>query len=181
MKKIYIEIRYFFRKLRYGIKNMWKWFPIVWKDYDYDHHFIFNVLKFKLAKTADYLEETAFFVGYEHEVSRIRLVNELIERVQEEWYGMEYLDFYESKFEFVPTEDRDENGDSYYTMNSETTRDNLDEYFKKYPLIYKRVVAKLGPDSDRSRIALYMGRENHERAKRLLFNVLNKHIENWWN
>ena len=46
--------------------------------------------------------------------------------------------------------------------------------------MYKRVVAKLGSDSDRTRIALYMGRSNHERAKRLLFDTLNKHIENWW-
>ena len=42
-------------------------------------------------------------------------------------------------------------------------------------------VAKLDDDSSRTRIALYMGHERHAKAKRLLFNVLNKHIENWWN
>jgi hypothetical protein len=140
-----------------------------------------KIIKFKLKNTAEHLEDRQYFVGYEHEVSRIRLVNKLIERVQEEWYGMEYFDYHTSTFEFIPTEDKDKNGDPYYTMHSEIIEDYLDNYFKKYPLIYKRVIAKLGSDSDRTRIALYMGRENHERAKRLLFNILNERIENWWN
>ena len=181
MKKIYIEIRYFFKQLAHRIKNLWRWLPVIWKDYDFDDHFIFEILKFKLKNTAEHLEDRQYFVGYEHEVSRIRLVNKLIERVQEEWYGMEYFDYHTSTFEFIPTEDKDKNGDPYYTMHSEIIEDNLDKYFKKYPLIYKRVIAKLGSDSDRTRIALYMGRSNHERAKRLLFNILNERIENWWN
>ena len=180
MKKIYTDIRYFFLNLGGRIKNLWRWLPIIWNDKDYDDHFIFEVLKFKIKNTADYTEQRQWFVGYEHEVARMRLCTKLIERVQEEWYGLEYFDYYETKFDFIPTEDKDENGDPYYTMQSEVIEDNLDGYFKKYPLIYKRVVAKLGSDSDRSRIALYMGRENHERARRLLFNTLNTHIERWW-
>lgn len=180
MKKIYTDVRYFFLDLSRRIKNLWRWFPIIWYDKDYDDHFIFEVLKFKIKNTADYTEQRQWFVGYEHEVARMRLCVKLIECVQEEWYGMEYFDHYKTKFNFVPTEDKDKNGDPYYTIHSEIIEDNLDSYFKKYPLTYKRVIAKLGSNSDRSQIALYIGKENHERAKRLLFNILNKHIENWW-
>jgi hypothetical protein len=180
MEKIYIDVKYFFLDLGRRIKNLWRWLPIIWNDRDWDDSFIFEILKFKLKNTADYIEQREWFVGYEHEVSRMRLCVKLIERVQEEWYGMEYFDYHTSTFEFIPTENKDENGDPYYTMHSEIIEDNLDGYFKKYPLIYKRVVAKLGSDSDRTLIALYMGRKNHERAKRLLFNILNEHIENWW-
>ena len=58
--------------------------------------------------------------------------------------------------------------------------DKLDNYFIKYPLIYKQMINKLCHPEDRRRIAIHMGCKNHERAKRLLFNILNKHIENWW-
>jgi len=181
MKKIYIEIRYFFRKLSAGIRNLYRWFPIIWNDRDWDSAFIFRTLKFKLQNTADELERASFFTGYEHEVARIRLCVKLIERVQEQYYDMEWLDYETSTFEFIPTGNLDENGDNYYQMKSEVIDDRLDAYFEKYPLTYKRVVAKLDDDSSRTRIALYMGHERHAKAKRLLFNVLNKHIENWWN
>lgn len=181
MKKIYIEIRYLFRQLTHRIKNMWKWFPIIWNDRDWDDTFIFEILKFKLKNTAEHLDQTKWFVGYEHEVARIRLVNKLIERVQEEWYGMEYMDYEKTTFEFVPTDSKDKNGDSYYEMKSEIIEDRLDKYFKKYPLIYKQVVSELGGTENRRRIAIHMGAKNHKRVKRLLFNVLDTHIERWWN
>ena len=87
MKKIYIEVRYFFRNMVQGVKNLWRWFPVIWKDRDWDDAFILDVLKFKLKNTADELERAAFFTGYEHEVSRIRLCVKLIELVQEEYYA----------------------------------------------------------------------------------------------
>jgi len=59
--------------------------------------------------------------------------------------------------------------------------DRLDDYFIKYPLIYKQVVSELGDTENRMRIAIHMGAKNYKRAKRLLFNVLDTHIERWWN
>lgn len=175
MKKIYIDVRYFFLDLGRRIKNLWRWLPIVWNDRDWDDSFIFKILKFKIKNTANYTEQRQRFVGYEHEVARMRLCIRLIERIQEEWYGMEYFDYHTSTFEFVPIRDTDS-----CEMKSEIIEDNLDDYFKKYPLIYKRVVADFGSDSNRIQIALHMGHKNHERAKRLMFDILNKHIENWW-
>jgi hypothetical protein len=182
MKKIYIEIRYFFRQLFTGFKNLWRWFPIIWKDRDWDDAFIFYVLKFKLQNTADELERAEFFEGYEHEVSRIRMCIKLINLIQEEYYELEYLDYEWSTFEFVPTGELDENGkDKFFEMKSQVLEDKLDDYFIKYPLAYKRVIQQYGYDASRTRIAIHIGRDNHERAKRLLFNTLTKHIENWWN
>jgi len=175
MKKIYIDAKYFFLDLGRRIKNLWRWLPIIWNDKDYDDHFIFEVLKFKLKNTADYTEQREGFVGYEHEVARMRLCIKLIECIQEQHYCTEYLDYHTSTFEFVPIRDTDS-----CEMKSEIIEDNLDNYFKKYPLVYKRVVADFGSDSNRIRIAIHMGAENHRRAKQLLFDTLNKHIENWW-
>ena len=167
MKKIYIEIRYFFRQLFIGFKNLWKWFPIIWNDRDRDDAFIFYTLKFKLQNTADELERAAFFVGYEHEVSRIRMCIKLINLIQEEYYSMEFFDYERSTFGFVPTGKLDEKGkDKFFEMKSEVLEDKLDDYFVKYPLAYKRVIKQYGYDASRTRIAIHIGRDNHERAKR---------------
>ena len=67
MKKLYIEIRYYYRIVTQGIKNLWRWFPIIWNDHDWDHTFIFKILRFKLQNTADRLEQDAFFeIGRAH-------------------------------------------------------------------------------------------------------------------
>jgi len=180
MKKLYINIGYFFLDLSRSIKNLWRWFPIIWNDRDWDDSFIFDILKFKLKNTADYTEQRKWFVGYQHEVSRMRLCIKLINLIQEEYYDMEYMDYETSTFEFIPTDDKDKNGDSFYTLKSERIEDRLDDYFVKYPLIYKQIISKPDRPDDRIHIAIHIGHKNHERARRLLFNVLNKHIENWW-
>lgn len=172
--------KYTHYKVYNGVKNLIKWFKIVWKDRDYDQSFIFDVLKFKIENTANYTESRKWFVGWENEVSRMRTCVKLIQRIQDDFYNMEHMDFEDRKFTFVPTEDKDENGDCYYSMESEVLRDELEEYFKKYPNTYNKVIKKNGEDLPNHLIATQMGRMNHEKAKKLLFNILNKHIEHWW-
>jgi len=36
-------------EVAYGIKNLIKWFPIIWKDRQWDHYFIHVILKHKLS------------------------------------------------------------------------------------------------------------------------------------
>ena len=33
-----------------GIKNLWAWFPIIWKDRDWDGWFIYQIIEFKLTR-----------------------------------------------------------------------------------------------------------------------------------
>ena len=45
------EGKYLHRDFIEGIKNLIKWFPIIWKDRNWDHSYIYEILKFKLKKT----------------------------------------------------------------------------------------------------------------------------------
>ena len=45
--------KYFHKNFVKGVKNLWKWFPVIWKDRDWDDHYIFEVLKFKLNTSND--------------------------------------------------------------------------------------------------------------------------------
>ena len=45
IKQIYNYIRY---NIPIGIKNIIKWFPIIWKDRDWDWEFLLEMMKFKM-------------------------------------------------------------------------------------------------------------------------------------
>ncbi len=47
-------IKYNMRSFIRGIKNLWRWFPVIWKDRDYDHVFTYDVLIKKLEFQRDF-------------------------------------------------------------------------------------------------------------------------------
>ena len=64
--------------------------------------------------------------------------------------------------------------------------ENFDDYFKKYPLIYKKVlngeglINREGREDDKQLIAMSIGYINHDRVKKLLFKIMEENIEGWW-
>ena len=172
------DAKHFHRDIAQGFKNLWRWFPIIWKDRDWDDHYIFEPLKFKLKNTAKYFEKNQRFVGWENEVRYMRICQTLINRIQDEYYKMEHYEFHEFKIDFVPTEN------NTYEMKSTTTRDDSHTYVSKYPRTKKMVLSNphynpLTKRGDKG-IALAMGIERHNRAKKLLFKILEQRIEHWW-
>ena len=149
------RIRQFFRRF----KNLLRWLPIIWKDEDWDHTYIYNILKFKLQNQADYLEERNHFVGVEREVEKMRTCIKLLERLKEDYYGDLYHKKSDEKygktnFRFEPVEDRP----GLTTLET----DDSEEVSK-------------------GRMEFYMeGAKKHEQARRILFTLLDRNIEKWW-
>lgn len=187
--KIGYKVRGFFT----SVGNLIKWFPVIWKDRDWDDHYIFEVFKFKLEKQSKYIKEKGFHTNSDLDAKRMMLCVKLMEKVQEEFYVMEYMDYEDKDFFFVPTGDDIEDDLSGYYMETRLKKENLNDFFKKYPLVYKKIVTNkkyqifkidnedLTSYDVKSRIALNIGRYNHERARKLLFKVLSENIESWWN
>ena len=48
------------RKFIYGIKNLIKWFPIIWKDRDWDYYYIMEIYKKKLLFTAKHMRKNGY-------------------------------------------------------------------------------------------------------------------------
>jgi hypothetical protein len=187
--KIGYKVRGFFT----SVGNLIKWFPVIWKDRDWDDHYIFEVFKFKLEKQAKYIKEKGFHTNSDLDAKRMMLCVKLMEKVQEEFYVMEYMDYEDKDFLFVPTGDDIEDDLGGYYMETRLKKENLNDFFKKYPLVYKKIITDkkyhiFKMDNDdltsyevKSRIALNIGRYNHERARKLLFKTLSENIESWWN
>ena len=72
--------------IRYGIKNLIKWFPVVWKDRDWDQIYLYKSLHFKL-KNMEHLHRTnAHYIGSEKEAHNIRVCKLLLERLIDDVY-----------------------------------------------------------------------------------------------
>lgn len=169
------RIRYFIKSVR----NLIRWFPIIWKDRDWDHHYIFEILKFKLKNQAEYIGGRDNHMSAKRDAEKMMLCVRLIDKIQEEYYLTETQNYHESKIEFIDSESHP----GMYELEIRELSENFDEYFKKYPLVYKRTVAAektwFTRDS-KSGIAHNMSHTNHERARKLLFKILEQNIERWW-
>jgi hypothetical protein len=181
------EGRYYHRDFKNGVKNLWKWFPVIWKDRDWDDHYIFEVLKFKLNKQADYTGGRGNHVSAKRDAEIMRLVTKLIKLQQDEFYGMEYMDYHNTDYDFVPT-DYKIDGKKCFEMKSTLVSEDFDSYFKKYPRQYKRVLSgdisrykKPIEKLTKELIAMEIAHENQDRCNKLIFKLLEGNIQKWWN
>ena len=179
-KNIGWKIRDFHR----SINSVIRWFPIIWKDRDWDSWYIFTILQTKLKFQSKYIGERDFHTRAKRDSEVMNLCVNLIEKVKDEYYDMEYIDYFETKYDFV-----DSDTPGFKRMVFTEISENADEYFKKYPLIYKKVLKGEGwlsiIDEDtgevcKKRIAMNMAQINHNRARKLLFNIMSNQIEGWW-
>jgi hypothetical protein len=122
------ELPYQYKYVKYGVKNLYKWFWIIWKDRDWDHYYIFQLLKFKLEKQARHLAENGFHNDAQRDAERMMTCVRLIDKIQNE-------DYY----------------DEMHSKNKKITYEMIDKYINK-----------------------------HNKAKRLLFKIMNDRIEEWW-
>jgi hypothetical protein len=162
------KIKQFFK----NICNLIRWFPIIWKDRDWDDHFIFEILKFKLKNQAKYIGDKNRHLSAKRDAEVMMLCVRLIEKVQEEYYGGEYIDYHESDFRWLDTDHPDTK-----QLDIVELSEHFDDYFKKYPLIYRMVPDLKAP---KHRIAMQIARINHNRARKLLFKILEQNIERFW-
>jgi hypothetical protein len=161
-----------------GIKNLIYWIPLIWKDRDYDNHYIFEVLKHKLKSQAKYIAEKNFHERAQTDARNIRICVSLIEKIQDETYRMEYFNYAKERSWFEPCKDNPE----YLTWEREELWENYDEYFAKYKLIHKRVLNGEGTFSldSKKHIAMNISHINQDRASKLFHKIFEDNVERWW-
>ncbi len=175
------EGRYMGKEFIRGIKSVWYWLPVIWKDRNWDDAFIFDILSHKLKAQANYIGKYGLHLNNWKDERDMMTCVRLIEKVKDEYYSMEYMDYEKTKHWFEDIPDKP----GYSSWKSKQIEENFDDYFAKYPLIYKRVMngegwLKITDESDKHRIASNIAHINHQRARKLLFKILEQEIERWW-
>lgn len=174
--------RYMGKEFIRGIKSVWYWLPVIWKDRNWDHAFIFDILSHKLKAQAKYIGKYGLHLNNWKDARDMMMCVRLIEKVKDEYYSMEYMDYEKTKHWFEDIPDKP----GYSSWESKQIEENFDDYFAKYPLIYKRVMNgegvfnREGREDDKQIIAMNIAKINHERARKLLFKIMEEEIERWW-
>ena len=158
-----------------GCKNVIRWSPTIFKDRDWDDWYIYNILQKKI----EFQRQEIIYANRHMQVDRdnrdMTIVLNLIERVKEDYYGIEYLDYSESKFRFEPID----GDDKYYTMEEDIISENYDNYIKKYPSSVRRVL-KEKPDLNKKDLCFWVAKHNEEKAHDLLHKILKEKMRRWW-
>ena len=175
--------RYYHKEFARGIKNLVRWFPTIWKDRDYDGHYIFEILRVKLHHQAKYIGDRGIHISAKRDAEKMRLVTRLIKLQQDDFYEMEYMGYHDTKYDFIPTDETEK----WFKMEDTLISENFGEYFKKYSRQYKRVLSgeinrfmKEVDETDKQRIAMEIAHENQNRCRKLIFKIMESEIERWW-
>ena len=162
-----------------GVKNLIKWFPVIWKDRQWDDSYILEVLKTKIKFQADYIGKRGVHLDANIDAQRMMTCISLINKVQSEFYQSEYSDYNHCEFSFIRIEDNPE----YSRMESREIWEKYDDYFAKYPHAYREVTKTdkyIFENDSKQKIAMNMGYYLDKKANRLLFKMLETHLRSWW-
>lgn len=172
---LFNNIRYSIRNFFKSINNLIYWFPIIWKDRDWDSHYIWEILKHKLTKQANSIAKNNNHTRAQYDAQKMRLCVRLIDKIQEEYYNMEYMDYHDIEMVFGEPDERDR-----CELTFKTNSENYDDYLKKYPSSVRNVLKNYKHEPVKSRLVRDVAHYNHMKAKRVLFSILENRIEWWW-
>ena len=155
------------RKVKYGIINLIRWFPVIWKDRNWDHYFIYEVLHFKLSQTEKYLRKYGHHLNAERDAYNIQVCVNLLKRLMDDDYGEMVFKPHDkkwgkAKFNWDDCEDKP----GYCSLRIErpdvkTEEDKIQER-KEFRLLSKHEEQLKQQDLD------------------YLFKMMRKHIQSWW-
>lgn len=95
----YYCVRRFFSKttyykLKYGIKNLIAWFPVIWRDRDWDEWYLFNIMHKKLERMEKLHRNDGHFVRSEETADQIMVAKEALKRLIDDKYYEKACEYY---------------------------------------------------------------------------------------
>lgn len=156
------RIRRFLRKIR----RIFEYLPVIWKNEDFDHHYIFTLLKYKLERTKKSFKESKI---YDHSINiqKIETAIRLLDIVIEEQYVYDIDETFceilgkdvKISLNFYPDKDDPELFGITLQIDG---RDMTEEEEELYQKVTKECYKK------------------QRRAQRVLFEFLDHNIQSWW-
>lgn len=159
---IVIIERYF-----YKIKRVVDFIPIIWNGFDFDYHYSLELFKKQLERQAKFFESgKSYSSRAKQDASRIRTAIQLMDKVYEGEYEMEWMDKIKERF-----------GDDVLDWESEDTgRGDGSSYLKykyeKWNNFEEIKVVKM--------TLVKLSLEKQKKAEKLLWDFIGHNIRYWW-
>lgn len=170
------KIKYFFKRKFWQIRNVFRWLPIIWNQYDFDYNYAIKVFKFQLNKIADFMDsENAWGARSKQDAIRIRNIIKLMDKVYSEEYSMEYQDILKEMY------GEDVLEVSFIETDNTTFNDFSGKTEKLYTMRYKYESWDNAEEIEIIKNELFlMSQEKQRRAHKLLWELIEHNIQGWW-
>lgn len=75
-----------YRNIKYGIGNLYYYFPVIWRDRDWDHTYLVDLLYYKFSNMEKHFRNYGIHIGADRDADNIRLAKLLCKRITEDEY-----------------------------------------------------------------------------------------------
>lgn len=165
MKKYFSPIIRFFNRLH----NVYRWFPTIWKDQDWDDSYITYILIKKLEHQRDFFLSHKAYSAVSHEVAeQIQTAINGLERTSDMWvyedevYNQMIEKWGKGKIEFVPNEDGSNTSSLQISYEFLKTEEDKENYHKEL------------------REGLEKAHEQYIKDKQEVYKYIADNIDKWW-
>jgi hypothetical protein len=93
------EIQYYWRKLRgvgfdlvYGVRNIFEFMPLVWRDRDWDQEYLLILMKFKFDRMSKLHANHGHFVRSDHTAKQLRIMAKVTQRLIDDKFNKAEID-----------------------------------------------------------------------------------------
>lgn len=159
----FLEIKAIYRSILIGIKNTFLWLPVIWNDRQWDSYYLSKIIRHKLT----------LMINSRIEDKNLMVCKEILDRIVSDYYYEEISEFYSSDVWF------EEVGNTF-EFREDNIVDNLDIYFNRNKLLYKKVRNKYKKITSRYTIASIIAEEKKEKAIKLVFKMMSNYHNDWW-
>jgi len=78
------NLKSFYHQTIYGIENIIRWFPLIWRDRWWDWSYLADMMEYKLRHDAEQFEKRGMSISSKRDARRMRICAELLRRLSNE-------------------------------------------------------------------------------------------------
>ena len=152
--------------LKHGVRNLIRWFKVIWGDRDWDSYFIFKILHKKLLHIENFTRKYGNHVESERDADDIKVCRLLLERILKDEYDEMTFKNHEKKWGELRISYGESDKEGYKTLN--VSRTNI-----------KTVEEEKQESKESSRLYRHVHMLQRQDVK-YLFKIMSKYILSWW-
>jgi len=162
-----MKMIYWFKRKYRQVKRVLDYLPIIWKGYDFDYRYAIDLFKHQLIRTSNFMEsDRAYAIDSDMRAKRIKTAIELLDKVYDEEYGMEYQDQMKKIY-----------GDNVLDWNFEDTGRGDGTSYINYEYEKWENKDKVKETFDK---LFKQSKEKQIKAEKLVWKFISHNIRGWW-
>jgi hypothetical protein len=178
--------------INYGIGNFYRWRKVIWNDRNWGYDGLLNVMEAKMEMFRKKFVENDMVADIQFMNRDLKIAIKLIQRIRDEYYQMEYHEYHDEEMEYHEYHDEemifnDKPDKKLFRLEFVENWEKFDDFIKKYPHSHREVLKEQAEPNpkwksleSKKTLCLAIAIHNHDKARKLLFKIMEEKIETWF-